>query len=168
MSIARVFAHLIECSDRRIPFQTLQTLLSVKSFRALAQISLKKYLSSLSSLSTDLLQNSLKTLIQTSSIFNNICLVSEFLFRVSILLSQCWRKERFEISRCVELLVVVKLSISPGTAEVKSRSSEVCQRSASHLANLDTKSCSVNILTVIARNLTTMAVSEHVYIHVSR
>lgn len=31
-----------------------------------------------------------------------------------------------------------------------------------------TKSCSVNILTVIARNLTTMAVSEHVYVHVSR
>lgn len=87
MSIARVFAHLIECSDRRIPFQTLQTLLSVKSFRALAQISLKKYLSSLSSLSTYLLQNSLKTLIQTSSIFNNICLVSEFLFRVSILVT---------------------------------------------------------------------------------
>lgn len=66
---ARVFAHLIECSDQRIPFQTLQTLLSVKSFRALAQISLKKYLSSLSSLSADLLQISLKKLYSNILLF---------------------------------------------------------------------------------------------------
>lgn len=79
------------CTDRRIPFQTLQTLLSVKSFRALAQISLKKYLSSLSSLSADHLQNSLKeTLFKHPPFLSTDALYPrrDFLFRISILQSE--------------------------------------------------------------------------------
>lgn len=164
MSIARVFAHLIECSDRCIPFQTLQTLLSVKSFRALAQISLKKYLSSLSSLSADLLQISLKKLYSNILLFyrqmpcirgGTFC--SELVYYS---LSQCWRKERFEISRCVEFLVVVTinlcpLSISPGTRRKCSLvgSIEVCQRSASHLANSDIQSHVVWIFWQLLREI---------------
>lgn len=145
MSTARVFAHLIECMYRSAyPFSNIADVIVSQIVPCPGANLVEKIFEQ----PIFIVSRSFAKFIKRNFIhYRQMPCIRGGTFCSELVyynLSQCWRKEQFEISRCVEFLVVVTinlcpLSISPGTRRKCSLvgSIEVCQRSASHLANSD-------------------------------